>query len=294
MEKDETKILDEIKDAEVLFAGEFNQKIIQAAKQLKWIHSWGAGVDSFLKIPEIVNSPILVTTSSGVAAIPIAEHVMALILILNMELDQFILAQNKGVWLERPNNVWSYPFQELAGKTLGIIGLGAIGSEIARRAKGFDMTIIATKKRILEKPRFIDELLPHTELKTLLRRSDIVVISTPLTPETKDLIGEAELKMMKPSAYLINIGRGKIINQDALIRALKEQQIAGAGLDVFEVEPLQPDSELWKMENVILTPHIAGDTVCYWERAIPIFCENLKRYLEQKPLINLIDKSAGY
>ncbi|UCH02630.1 MAG: D-2-hydroxyacid dehydrogenase, partial [Candidatus Bathyarchaeota archaeon] len=132
------------------------------------------------------------------------------------------------------------------------------------------------------------------ELKTLLNRSDIVVISAPLTSETKGMIGEAELKAMKQTAYLINIGRGKIVQQTALIQALKEKEIAGAGLDVFEVEPLPPESELWGMENVIITPHVAWDTIHWWKRIVSVFSDNLQRYLEQKPLINLVDKKAGY
>lgn len=294
LEWDDVAILDAIKNVEVLFAGKINRKMVQAAQRLKWIHSWGVGVDRFLTIPEISDRPIFITTSRGVAAITIAEHVMVLILLLTRKLKQFILAQNRGVWLQRPNDAWIYPITELAGKTLGIIGLGTIGREIARRAKGFGMKVLATKKTATTLPPFVDELLPHTELKTLLRRSDIVVISAPLTPETKGLIGEAELKAMKPTAYLINTGRGKIIEQAALIKALKEKKIAGASLDVFEVEPLPPESELWGMENVIITPHVAGDTVHYWERTVSIFCDNLRRYLEQRPLINLADKKAGY
>jgi phosphoglycerate dehydrogenase-like enzyme len=293
-EWDDVAMLDAIKNVDVLFAGKINRKMAQAAQQLKWIHSWGVGVDRFLTIPEISDSPIFITTSRGVAAITIAEHAMVLILLLTRKLKQFILAQNRGVWLQRPNDALIHPITELKGKTLGIIGLGTIGREIARRAKGFDMKILATKKTTTTLPPFVDELLPHTELKTLLRRSDIVVISAPLTPETKGLIGEAELKAMKPTAYLINIGRGKIIEQATLIKALKEKKIAGASLDVFEVEPLPPESELWGMENVIITPHVAGDTIHYWERTVSIFCDNLRRYLEQRPLINLADKKAGY
>jgi phosphoglycerate dehydrogenase-like enzyme len=241
-----------------------------------------------------VDRPIVITNSRGVSTITIAEHVMALILLLTRQLKQFISAQISGVWVQRPNDAYVYPVIELEGQTLGIIGVGTVGREIARRAKGFGMTTLATKKTPTTSPPFVDELLPHTELKTLLNRSDFVVISAPLTPETRGMIGEAELQAMKKTAYLINIGRGKIIQQTALIQALKEKEIAGAGLDVFEVEPLPPESELWGMENVIITPHVAWETVHWWKRTVSVFCDNLQRYLEQKPLINLVDKKAGY
>lgn len=285
-----TSLIKTIEDVEIVFAGKMTKKMMQAAKRLKWIHSTGAGVDRFLMIPEIAEGPVVLTNSKGVHPTPISEHVMAFMLTFTRKFKEFILAQHEGVW-HRSDEI---SMDELEGKTIGIIGLGAIGKEIARKAKCFGMTVLATKKHMTEKPPFVDEILPHYNLKPLLQRSDFVVISVPLTPETKGMFGKEELETMKRTAYLINIARGKVIKQKELIKALKEKKIAGAGLDVFEIEPLQPDSELWKMENAIITPHMAGDTIHYWERATQIFCENLKRYLEQKPMINLVNKKAGY
>lgn len=296
-EWDDDALLDAIKDVEALFAGKINQKMIQTAKKLRWIHSWGAGVDRFLAIPEVADGSIIITNSSGVHPIPISEHVISIMLAFTRKLREVFMSQNNKNWATvdlTGTESGRLHISELNGKTVGIIGLGNIGNEIARKAKCFGMTVLATRKKKTHKPPFVDELLPHYDLQTLLQRSDFVVISLPLTPETKDMIGKKELETMKKTAYLINIARGKIIDQKALITALKKKQIAGAGLDVFEVEPLPYDSELWNMKNVIVTPHIAGETIHYWQRAVPIFCENLKRYLGQRPLINLIDKKAGY
>lgn len=279
-----------IEDVEIVFAGKMTKKMMQTAKRLKWIHSTGAGVDRFLMIPEIAKGSVILTNSKGVHPTPISEHVMAFMLTFTRNFKEFILAQHEGVWY-RSDEI---SMNELEGKTIGIIGLGAIGKEIARKAKCFGMTVLATKKHMKDKPPFVDEILPHDNFKPLLQRSDFVVLSVPLTPETKGMFGKEELETMKRTAYLINIARGKVIKQKELIKALKEKKIAGAGLDVFENEPLQPDSELWKMENAIITPHMAGDTIHYWERATKIFCENLKRYIEQKPLMNLVNKKAGY
>lgn len=289
-EGDESILINAIKNAEIVFAGKMTQKMMQAAKKLKWIHSTGAGIDRFLIIPEIVEGPVTLTNSSGVHPTPISEHVLAFMLTFTRKFKTFILAQHEEVWY-RSNEI---PMEELEGKTIGIIGLGAIGSEIARKAKCFGMTVVATKKHMTDKPPFVDELLPDSDLKPLLQRSDFVVIAVPLTPETKDMIGEEELETMKRTAYIINVARGKVIKQAALIKALKEKKIAGAGLDVFEEEPLSSSSELWTMENVVITPHRAGDTIHYWKRATDIFCENLRRYIDNEEMVNLVDKKFGY
>jgi D-2-hydroxyacid dehydrogenase (NADP+) len=290
-ESKESALIDAVGEAEILFTGEANLEIIKAAPKLRWIHSWGAGVEELLSIPEVARGSVILTNSSGIHSIPISEHVIALMLIFTRKLKEFILFQNNGVW-HVPDE--TYNFDELKGKTVGIVGLGSIGSEIAKKAKCFGMTVLATRRTITAKPTFVDELLPSYDLKRLLKESDFVVISAPLTSKTKGMIGAQEFANMKRTAYIINIGRGGIIQQNELISALKQKKIAGAGLDVFETEPLQPNSDLWHMKNVIVTPHVAGETAHYYERTTKIFCENLRRYINKTPLINVVDKKAGY
>jgi phosphoglycerate dehydrogenase-like enzyme len=192
---------------------------------------------------------------------------------------------------------WSrFAPRELSGKTVGIVGLGHIGAEVGRLAKAFGCRVIATKRSTTESHRalFADEIMPAAELHRLLGESDFVVLSMPLTPETRGMIGEAELRAMKPSAVLINIARGPVTVEAALVRALQESWIAGAALDVFDEEPLPPESPFWDMDNVIVTPHISGGTEIYNQRAVEIFAANLKRYLAGEPLENVVDPARGY
>ncbi|MCD6465248.1 D-2-hydroxyacid dehydrogenase [Candidatus Bathyarchaeota archaeon] len=274
-----------IEDADIVF-GWIDRELFLAAKNLKWIQVLTAGVNRLL-FPELVESQVLLTNASGIHRIPISEIVMAMALALAKKLHKYIQFKNEGLWKKVQT-------EELAGKTMGILGLGSIGMETAWKAKCFDMRVLALKKRPIRRPTYIDEVLGPEDLDYLLRESDFLVITVPLTDETYHMIGERELRMMKPTAYLINVARGAIIDTRALIKALKEGWIAGAALDVFEEEPLPKDSELWKLDNVIITPHIAGMSIHYDERAVEIFCKNLKRFLENKPLINLVDKKAGY
>jgi len=184
----------------------------------------------------------------------------------------------------------------LRSKTVGIVGLGNIGREVARLAKAFGMRVVATRRSVkrVARAKYVDILLPREQLLRLLSESDFVVLSLPFTSETNKLIGEKELRTMKPTAYLINIARGNIVDEEVLIRALDEHWIAGAGLDVFATEPLPPDSRLWEFPNVIFSPHIAGGMEDYNIRTIELFCENLRRYLSGKNLFNVIDKKKGY
>jgi phosphoglycerate dehydrogenase-like enzyme len=184
----------------------------------------------------------------------------------------------------------------LRGKTVGIIGLGGIGREIARLSKAFGMHVMAARRTVKKsgRARNVDEAFSVRELPRLLRKSDFVVLALPLTHETHKIIGEEQLRLMKPTAYLVNIARGKVVDEPALVSALRENRIAGAALDVFEVEPLPAASPLWELSNVILTPHIAGGMDRYIEQATDIFCENLKRYLAGERLTRVVNKTKGY
>jgi phosphoglycerate dehydrogenase-like enzyme len=186
--------------------------------------------------------------------------------------------------------------REISGTTCGIIGMGAIGGETARRARALGMRVLATRRSITARGEddLAHELLPPSDLGYLLRESDWVVIAAPLTPETRGLIGAEELRQMKPSAVLVNVGRGPIVDEQALIAALRDGVIAGAGLDVFDQEPLPADSPLWDMENVVVTPHFSSGSDHYTTRAADIAADNLRRYLAGEPLRNVVDIERGY
>jgi len=291
--EDKEEALNLVKDADVLFAGFFSKELFQAAKKLKWIQSWGAGVERIL-IPEIVNSRVIVTNAGGVHPTPISEHVIGMMLCFTRRLHIFIRNQSEKKW-ERPETWTSPMIEELSGKTLGIVGLGRIGTEIAKKAKCLGMRVIATKRDPTNPASVkIDRLIASTDLNQLLAESDFTVLSLPLTKETEGMIGEKQLKSMKPAGILLNVSRGRIIQENKLVQALKQGWIAGAGLDTFENEPLPENSELWNLKNVIITPHIAGDTPHYPERLTSIFTENLNRFIHKQPLINVVNKNLGY
>lgn len=274
-------------EAEVMVGWNLPREAIARAPNLRWIHSTAAGVDQLL-FPEVLERDILVTTSSGIHAIPLCEHVFAMLLALSRRLHHAICQQIHHRW-DRRGCVGG----ELGGGTLGILGLGHIGVELAKRAAAFEMRVIGTKRTPSPVP-YVERVLPPEGLDEVLAESDAVVIALPLTPQTRGLIGERELRLMKPTAFLINVGRGPIVQEAALLRALQEGWIAGAGLDVFEQEPLPPDSPFYDLENVILTPHVAGTSPRYMDRAIPLFCENLARYVRGEMLLNVVDKERGY
>jgi phosphoglycerate dehydrogenase-like enzyme len=292
--EDKKEALRLIADADILFAGYFSEQMFRTAKKLKWIQAWGAGVDNIL-IPQVVNSEVVVTSAGGIHPTPISEHVLGLMLCLTRKLHVLIRDQEKKKWQRFYSEAASDQIRELSGQTVGIVGLGKIGAEIARKSKCLGMRVIGTKRNVSRGSlSTIDKMFDPADLSQLLAESDFVVLSLPLTKETDGLIGEVQLKSMKRTGYLINISRGKIVQEDKLIEALKKRWIAGAALDTFETEPLPKKSELWNFENVIITPHVAGFTPYYMERLTNIFTENLKRFLKKRPLINVVNKTLGY
>ncbi len=268
--------------------GNVPASLSDVAPNLKWIQLTSAGADRLLN-SGFIEGGVTVTTVSGLHATPIGEFVLSAMLMFAKGAPQAMRAQLKHEWSR-------FAPRELSGKTVGIVGLGHIGAEVGRLAKAFGCRVIATKRSTTESHRalFADEIMPAADLHRLLGESDFVVLSMPLTPETRGMIGEAELRAMKPSAVLINIARGPVTVEGALIRALQEGWIAGAALDVFDQEPLPPESPFWDMENVIVTPHISGGTEIYNQRAVEIFAANLKRYLADEPLENVVDPARGY
>ena len=256
--------------------------------RLRWMQTGGAGNDWLLRAPEIANSDVVLTNGSGVAAIPIAEHVLTLMFTLSRNFHGFARAQRDHEWFRGGH------LGEVDGSTMGIVGLGAIGEKTAEKAQGLNMRVLGLRRDPTRTSPHVDRMLGPDGLFELLKSSDWVVLASALTPETRGLIGEPELKAMRDTACLINIARGQIVQEEVLIRALREGWIAGAGLDVFAHEPLSPDSPLWDMPNVVITSHRSGSTPHYNDRLVEIFIENLRRYRAGEPMINVVDKQLTY
>ena len=284
---DKQEIAEQLKDANIIAGIEPVIPSIKNAKKLKLIHVFSAGVEKVLT-PEVIKSKIIVSNSSGIHAIPIAEHVLGFMLIFTRRFYDTFRKQHKKIW-ERNQDI-----SELRNKTVLVVGLGNIGTEVGRLANCLGANIITVKQDVKHKPDFVSKVYPKNQLEQVLPKADFVVLCLPLTPDTHHLFDMKKFKAMKKSAIIINIGRGEIIYEKDLIKALEQKIIAGAGLDVTEEEPLPKESKLWNMKNVIITPHHSGWSEKYMDRAIDLFCVNLKAYLNGKPLPNLVDKSRGY
>lgn len=285
---DESSALASAPQAEVIL-GYFPKSVCAAAPNLRWIQSFSTGMDKFL-FPEIIErDEVAISNVAGLYASQGGEHAWALLLALTRQLPLAVHNMDERKW--SGGNV-----VEVAGFTLGIIGMGGFGMEMAKRAQGYDMQVIAIDPVRTERPPYVHELRPTSPetLQDLLRRSDIVMMACPLTKETYHLIGKAELELMKPTAYLINVTRGGIIDEPALVDALKSGQIAGAGLDVTEKEPLAADSPLWDAPNLILTPHRAGASQHRPRKIFEFFSQQLERYFQGQRPANIVDKRRGF
>lgn len=279
-----------IPDADILVCMKIDSEAFAKAKNLKWVHLGLAGVDKAL-LPEVIKSQVKLTSSKGIHAPTLAELILGMILAFAKGIVLSINLQRNRYWGFQEVNQSKF---DLDGKVLGIIGLGFIGVEVSKKAKALEMRVIALRNRPGKAPKYVDKIYPKGKLNQVLEESDFVVLSVPLTKETYHLIGREELNQMKNTAYLINTSRGSVVNEDALIDALKKKKIAGAGLDVFEEEPLPKSSELWDLDNVIITPHIGGAMPDYYRKVGQVFKENLERFLHAKRLRNLVDKKLGY
>ncbi|MFL5653727.1 MAG: D-2-hydroxyacid dehydrogenase [Ktedonobacteraceae bacterium] len=268
----------------------------QLAPHLHWLQCSGAGVDGLLPTGVLdADSGVIVTTATGVHATTISEYVFGSILMFNRNWPEMVRLQDRHVW-PRSASWYNLGARELVDQTVGIIGLGHIGRRVAQLARAFGMHVLATHRTVSngEKDPDVDQLYPMEQLQELLCLSDYVVLAVPLTQETEKLMGEAELRVMPRNAYLVNVARGRVVDEEALIRALQERWIAGAGLDVTEEEPLPANSPLYSMPNVILTPHISGLSAHYDKRLTALFAENLQRYRSGQPLRNRYDPERGY
>ena len=280
-------------EADVAFTPFVDRDVFPSATRLRWVQSPAVGVGS-LMFPEVLASDVVITSARGIRARAIAEHVLGVTIALARHLPVAIRAQAARHWaqeeLEGPAAV-----RTLQGMRMGIIGLGAIGGEVARIAAPFGFVVSAIRRRVDQpRPQGIEEVWPPDRLLDLLGASDVVVVAAPHTPETKRLIGRSEIAAMKHGAFLINVARGKLIDDAALVEALEDGRVGGAALDVFTTEPLDRESPYWDMPNVIVTPHTSGAMQDYWTPLVDLFAENLRRFESGRPLLNVVDKALGY
>ena len=284
--------LDKVAGADVIFTGMGFAPLLRElwpdATRVRWVHSFSAGLDNVL-FPELIESTAVMTNARGVFARSLGEFVIASVLFFAKELRRMIRQQREGVW--EPFDV-----EEVHGQTMGIVGYGEIGRAAAERAHALGMKTIALRRRpeLSSDDPLVDRTVGPDGLFDLLREADYVVVSAALTPSTRGMIGEAELNAMKRSAVLINVGRGPVVVESALVRALRENRIKGAALDVFDEEPLPVGHPFYDLENVLLSPHSADHTATWLDEAMQLFVENFERFVKGEPLHNVVDKSEGY
>ena len=269
---------------------EIEPELAASFPALRWYQAWSAGVDRLLADDEVRRADFAITTASGIHPVPMAEHIFSLLLTLSRGLNWAARFRSEKSWKRVP----SLRLQELEGKTALLLGAGRIGRRTATIARAFGMRITAVKRRQLDRLGPYDEVVAWEAFREYLDASDVVINILPLTADTERLFGREEFRRMKNETIFINVGRGGTVDQQALVAALTEGEIAAAGLDVVDPEPLSPDSPLWEMENVVLTGHYGGITPRYEERGNEIFLKNLARYVTGKPLENLVDRERGY
>ncbi|HLK88559.1 MAG TPA: D-2-hydroxyacid dehydrogenase [Polyangia bacterium] len=282
-------------DAEVVVTGRLKDDALASAGRLRWLSSVAAGLDG-VATPAVLARGVAVTNASGVHGPNIAEHLMAMILMFTRGFPALFRAQLARRW-EHERKSRAGAFGELTGKTLLVLGLGRIGEALAARARPFGVRVVGVKHdpaRRYDAGVGVDQVLPLGALDEALGGADHVCVTVPLTEATRHLIDAGRLARMRPGAFLYNVSRGAVVDQAALVEALRAGKLAGAGLDVFEEEPLPADSPLWELPNVILTPHVAGVTPLYYQRAAALFADNLERFLAARPLANQFDSARGY
>lgn len=276
-------------DAEVAF-GPVDQKLLEGLKGLKWIASASAGVEWMRNAPGLPATDIAVTNTRGAHASTIAEHTFGMLVHLARRFDELYEAQKRHEWIRGAN----LPFTGLAGLTMGIVGLGNIGRNIASRAKAFEMNVIAVDAHPVAKPDYVSELGLLDGLDDLLAKSDVVVVTVPITPETRGMIGARELGLLKDSAIFMVVSRGGIVDEAALIETLQSGRLLGAGLDVADTEPLPADNPLWDAPRLFITPHCSPTSRQTHANVMNMMQTNLRHFLAGEPLENVVNKSLGY
>jgi phosphoglycerate dehydrogenase-like enzyme len=282
----------EFAGADVLFATRISADEFAVATRVKWIQSSAVGVGGLLP-PELVASPVLVTNARGVHSDAIAEHAIALMLALRRQLPAAMAGQIERRWLQVALS--SPRVQPLAETRVLVVGLGSIGARVASHAAGLGMHVSGVRRRLDEPaPSGVARVLGPDRILDGLREADVVVLAVPRTEETRALIGRAEFSVMKPTALLINVARGRLVDETALVEALEAGQIAGAGLDAFQQEPLPAGHPLWRAPNALITPHTASFSGDYWGPVVDLFLDNMARFRRGEALRNVVDKSKGY
>lgn len=279
------------RDATVILQWSGTQELLRASfatcRNLRWIHSRAAGVDNLL-FPELVNSEVLLTNGSGVFSASLGEFVLAAILYFAKDLRRMVRNQMAGVWEQ-------FDVEEIGGQIVGIVGYGDIGRAVAARLKAMGMNVMATKRHLSTSPdRLVQHFYTPEEQREMMALCDYVVAAAPLTAETRHMIGDAEFAVMKSTAVVINVGRGPVIDEAALVRALTTKRIKGAALDVFEHEPLPAGHPLYKLENVLLSPHCADHTSDWQDQAMRFFLEQYQKFNQGEALKNIVNKRLGY
>jgi len=287
------RVTEEIADADIAISWSLRGEQIKVAKKLRWIHSTAAAVHQ-LMTPELRASDVVVTNARDVHGPVVAEHAIALAFALAKRLPQAARHQQQKHWAQ--HDLWNAQPRprELSGATITIVGMGGIGRPLAKLAKSLGMRVVGVREHPERGSEVADAMFGFDSLDEALREADFVVLAVPVTERTHHLMNVARLAQLRPQAYLINVGRGVLIDEDALVQALLQKSFAGAALDVTTKEPLSDDSPLWHMENVFITPHIAGLTERMWERHYVHYTENLRRYLAGEPLLWVVDKERGY
>jgi phosphoglycerate dehydrogenase-like enzyme len=290
---DYDRLPEELPDTDIFVGYSLRAKQLKDARKLKWIHSTAAGVAQ-LMYPELREAGILVTNPSGVFSVPMAEHTMGLILALARNFPDSVRQQDKAIWSQQ--ELWDKPqhLAEVNGRVLLIVGYGSIGRELAKRAKAFEMRVWGVTRSGKGDRTHVEKIFPATELQQALPEADYVVVAAPETAETKHLIGTGETAKMKRGARLINVGRGSLLDEKALIGALETGALGGAAIDVAETEPLPPASPLWKTPNLFITPHTSALSGRLWKRQAALLVELLERWFDGQEMFNRVNLERGY
>jgi phosphoglycerate dehydrogenase-like enzyme len=287
------RLAQELPDADIFVGYSLRAPQLQDAKKLKWIHSTAAGVAQ-LMYPELRDSGILVTNPSGVFSVPMAEHTMGLLLAMARNFPDSVRHQDRTNWGQQ--EIWDQPqhLTELNGQVLLIVGYGSIGRELGRRARAFDMRVWGVTRSGKGDAAHAEKIVAAAQLESVLPEADYVVLAAPETLETRQLMGAPQIARMKPGARLINVGRGWLLDEQALVRALETRALAGAALDVTGTEPLPLESPLWKAPNLLITPHTSAVSDRLWHRQTALLMELLERWFDGRELFNQVDFARGY
>jgi phosphoglycerate dehydrogenase-like enzyme len=290
---DYSRLGEELPDTDIFVGFSLRAEQLKEARKLKWIHATAAGVAQ-LMYPELQKSGVMVTNAGGIFSVPMAEHTMGLLVAMARNFPDSVRHQDRNHWGQQ--DIWDQPQQltELNGKLLLIVGFGSIGKELAKRAKAFDMRIWGVTRSGKSESDLAEKIVPAADLHKVLPQADYVVIAAPETNETHQLIGARELALMRPTARLLNVARGSLLDEAALVRALEDRKLGGAALDVASKEPLPADSQLWKTPNLFITPHTSAVSDRLWDRQTELFIDLVERWFDGSELFNVVDLSRGY